>query len=60
MKSLWLHCSIMFSCYSTVDPVTKKFMSDHLDPVFGYPSIVRFSWSTASLKLEEKAYPVRW
>ena len=32
----------------------------HLDPVFGLPSLVRFSWSTAARLLEERAAPVRW
>jgi ribonuclease H2 subunit A len=29
------------------DAVTKKFLRDNLNPVFGFPSIVRFSWKTA-------------
>lgn len=28
------------------DPATKKWLQDVFDPVFGYPSNVRFSWST--------------
>lgn len=37
------------------DPVTKSFLSDNIEPVFGYPRIVRFSWSTAEKALENKA-----
>ncbi|XP_047522406.1 ribonuclease H2 subunit A isoform X1 [Pieris napi] len=37
------------------DPLTKKFIRDQIDPVFGYPLLVRFSWSTAELMLQEKA-----
>lgn len=37
------------------DPVTKAFLSDHIEPVFGYPRIVRFSWSTAEKALENRA-----
>lgn len=34
------------------DPVTKRFLKN-FEPLFGYPRIVRFSWSTASNALEE-------
>ncbi|XP_045769619.1 ribonuclease H2 subunit A [Maniola jurtina] len=37
------------------DPLTKKFIREQVDHVFGYPSLVRFSWSTAELVLQEKA-----
>lgn len=39
------------------DPVTKRFIQD-FEPVFGFPRLVRFSWSTASKALEGKAYDV--
>ncbi|XP_050296685.1 ribonuclease H2 subunit A [Anthonomus grandis grandis] len=42
------------------DPVTKKFLVNHCDPVFGYPQLVRFSWSTAENALEQTAYHVEW
>ncbi len=42
------------------DPATKRFMSSSVDNVFGFPQFVRFSWSTASLILEDKAAPVEW
>eukprot|EP00094_Tigriopus_californicus_P000865 TCALIF_00835-PA protein Name:"Similar to CG13690 Ribonuclease H2 subunit A (Drosophila melanogaster)" AED:0.44 eAED:0.44 QI:0/0/0/0.5/1/1/2/0/347 len=37
------------------DPMTKKFLQDNVDPVFGFPSVVRFSWKTAANILENKA-----
>ncbi|XP_047025577.1 ribonuclease H2 subunit A [Helicoverpa zea] len=37
------------------DPLTKKFIRDQIDNVFGYPMLVRFSWSTAEHMLQEKA-----
>lgn len=42
------------------DAVTKKFLRDNMDPVFGFPSIVRFSWSTADKILEEKGFKVEF
>ena len=42
------------------DPVTKKFLRDNLDPIFGFPSIVRFSWKTAETLLEEKGVHVEF
>ena len=42
------------------DPVTKKFLRENLDPVFGFPSIVRFSWKTAETLLEEKGVRVEF
>lgn len=42
------------------DPVTKKFLSNVWDPVFGFPQLVRFSWSTAGAILDEHAYHVDW
>ncbi|XP_068236695.1 ribonuclease H2 subunit A-like isoform X1 [Palaemon carinicauda] len=42
------------------DAVTKNFLMNSLDPVFGFPGLVRFSWSTAEKILEEKCVPVLW
>ncbi|XP_046899548.1 ribonuclease H2 subunit A isoform X2 [Hypomesus transpacificus] len=42
------------------DPKTKAWMLKYLDPVFGYPQFVRFSWSTAQTLLDSKAVPVHW
>ena len=36
------------------DPVTKKFLRENVDEVFGFPSIVRLSWKTAENLIEEK------
>ena len=40
------------------DPKTKQFLRDNIDRVFGYPTIVRFSWSTAEKLLEDKGCQV--
>ncbi|XP_060620925.2 ribonuclease H2 subunit A [Anolis sagrei] len=42
------------------DPKTKEWLTQILDPVFGFPQFVRFSWSTAQVILENKAVAVRW
>lgn len=41
------------------DPVTKKFLHD-FEPVFGFPRIVRFSWSTADNALAGKAFDMEF
>lgn len=42
------------------DPETKKWLSENVDPVFGFPHIVRFSWSTAEKILDSQALSVDW
>eukprot|EP00891_Asterochloris_glomerata_P008869 jgi/Astpho2/8869/fgenesh1_pm.00129_%23_13_t len=42
------------------DPVTKQWLDSHMDPVFGFPSLVRFSWQTADRMLEDRAASVKW
>jgi ribonuclease H2 subunit A len=42
------------------DPITKKWMENTLDPIFGYPSLVRFSWKTTSEKLKKNGKSVKW
>lgn len=43
-----------------IDPVTKDYLKANVDQVFGFPSIVRFSWSTAELVLKNEAAQVDW
>ncbi|KAJ3217940.1 Ribonuclease H2 subunit A [Dinochytrium kinnereticum] len=42
------------------DPKTKQWLRDCLHPIFGYPSVVRFSWSTCVQRLEKHAVTVIW
>jgi len=42
------------------DPKTKQWLRDIIDPIFGYPHFVRFSWSTCSNILEKSAPLVQW
>eukprot|EP00124_Ichthyophonus_hoferi_P005515 Ihof_evm1s821 gene=Ihof_evmTU1s821 len=39
------------------DPNTKAWLHQNLDPVFGFPSLVRFSWGTAKKIMEDKCVP---
>lgn len=42
------------------DPGTKKFLEKSADPVFGYPTLARFSWSTITKALEKHSCPCDW
>ncbi|XP_033927922.1 ribonuclease H2 subunit A [Melopsittacus undulatus] len=42
------------------DPKTKEWLRRNLDPVFGFPQLVRFSWGTARELLREGGVPVTW
>lgn len=51
-----INVSREFGCGYPGDEKTIKWLNDHFTPFFGYPSIVRFSWSTISKRLENKGY----
>jgi len=42
------------------DPSTKKWLSEHVESVFGFPSLVRFSWGTTKSLLDAAAVRVEW
>jgi ribonuclease HII len=43
------------------DPATKQWLDVTFDPVFGWPSVLRFSWATAKERLDAPgATPVEW
>ncbi|XP_059016090.1 ribonuclease H2 subunit A isoform X1 [Mustela lutreola] len=42
------------------DPKTKAWLRKHVEPVFGFPQFVRFSWRTAQSILETEAEGVLW
>lgn len=56
--SNWLRTAM--NMFLMIDPVTKRFLRKNIDPVFGFPNIVRNSWSTASGLLEKCAVKVKW
>ncbi|KAI0078839.1 ribonuclease H2 subunit A [Panus rudis PR-1116 ss-1] len=42
------------------DPKTQAWIRSSLDPTFGFPSLVRFSWTTIKVALEKEARAVEW
>ena len=52
MLDIELRLYRVFGCGYPCDPLSKKWLKDCFDPVFGFPTIVRFSWSTARKMLQ--------
>ena len=48
--------------HNHADADTKAWLVGNLNPVFGFPSVVRFSWATTKrlLEGEAEAVPVQW
>jgi hypothetical protein len=44
---------------SGADPDTKQWLEDHKHPVFGFPTLVRFSWGTCKPFFKD-AVDVTW
>lgn len=42
------------------DPKTQQFLTRSMDPVFGYPTLARFSWSTITNALEKGGCKCDW
>lgn len=42
------------------DPKTQAWIRNSLDPTFGFPSLVRFSWTTIKVALEKSGHDVEW
>lgn len=59
-EEYWYSRILSHPSFFPPDPKTKEWLTRCLDPVFGYPQFVRFSWSTAQILLESKAVPVHW
>ena len=51
--------SLLYRCV-VADPETKAWLQKHVDPVFGFPNLVRFSWSTCARILETSAVAIQW
>lgn len=46
--------------HSKIDPNTQTWLKENIEPTFGFPKVVRFSWTTAKVLLEKHAHPVKW
>ncbi|KAI0926112.1 hypothetical protein AcV5_008660 [Taiwanofungus camphoratus] len=57
VKSLW--SEDLGSGYPS-DPKTQAWIKNSLEPTFGYPSLVRFSWTTIKVVLDKDAHAVQW
>ncbi|KAF5367380.1 hypothetical protein D9758_003696 [Tetrapyrgos nigripes] len=42
------------------DPKTQAWLKCCLDPTFGFPKVVRFSWTTVKVLLEKEGHEVKW
>jgi len=42
------------------DETTRVWLRDNVDKVFGFPSVVRFSWKPVHVMLDKSGVPVKW
>ncbi|KAL0573697.1 hypothetical protein V5O48_008268 [Marasmius crinis-equi] len=42
------------------DPKTQAWLKTCLEPTFGFPKVVRFSWTTVKILLEKEGHQVKW
>ncbi|CAG8497589.1 10687_t:CDS:2 [Scutellospora calospora] len=42
------------------DPNTMHWLKNNMDPIFGFPRVMRFSWATCENLLKKGAIPVTW
>lgn len=42
------------------DPATKQYIRMCMDPIVGFPPLVRSSWATAKILLEERGVKFVW
>jgi hypothetical protein len=49
----WLLCT-------PTDPKTQAYLKAAFHPVFGYPSIVRFSWAGVKVAIDKDGVPCKW
>ena len=60
IQQVRLYHSVVYHFIPYSDPITKQWLASNTDHVFGFPSVVRFSWSTAANILASESLPVHW
>ena len=51
---------LVHASYAPSDPKTQAWIRTSMDPVFGFPSLVRFSWTTIKVAMDKDAHKVKW
>jgi len=49
-----------YGCGYPSDPKAKAWLRRNLDPVYGFPTLVRYSWKTCTTILEDHKINVDW
>ncbi|RIB10774.1 ribonuclease H-like domain-containing protein [Gigaspora rosea] len=55
-----LKSSKIFGSGYPSDPNTKLWLTNNMDPVFGFPRVMRFSWATCENLLKDRAVTIIW
>lgn len=42
------------------DPKTKKFLTNNINPIFGFVKLIRFGWSTAAVIIKKNCVQIKW
>lgn len=53
-RDLAIRVVLSFCTVFSLDPTTKAFLANCIHPVFGFPTFIRFSWSTIPKLIQEK------
>ena len=53
-------CYFVINLFDFIDTRTRDWLKKIIEPVFGHPQFVRFSWSTCAEMLKKQAKEVSW
>lgn len=58
---MYIACTLLLILVTMhTDPKTQAYLRAAFDPIFGYPSIVRFSWGTVKIAMDKNGVPCTW